>query len=110
MQDTIETIHGSVIQHGHHNDRIYIMHLKTRGAEHLIDRLDVMAVEKGYEKIFAKIPAACWGIFEKAGYITEALVPGFFNGTQDGLFIAKFFSAQRRKTKTPIKAGAVHWN
>ena len=102
MQDTIETINGSVIQHGHNNERIYIMHLKKRGAENLIERLDGMAIDEGYEKIFAKIPATCWEIFEKAGYVKEALVPGFYNGTQDGLFVAKFLSAQRQKVKSPI--------
>jgi hypothetical protein len=97
LGDSIETINGSIIQHGHHNGRIYIMHLDTRNVPCLIDILDKMAVENGYEKIFAKIPADRWEAFEDAGYVKEAIVPGFFNFIRDGLFIAKFFSKRGRR-------------
>lgn len=97
MADRIETIHGSVVQHGRHNDRIYVMHLHGTGHERLIATLDRMAVENGYGKILAKIPATAWHAFQAAGYIREALVPGFFNGQIDGLFIAKFFSKNRER-------------
>jgi putative beta-lysine N-acetyltransferase len=101
MSDTIETIDGSVIQHGRHNDRIYLMHL--RGAAHvdLIAKLDRLAREKGYGKIFAKIPATAWGAFQAAGFVREACVPGLFQGGADGLFIAKFFSPHRRTRSRP---------
>lgn len=103
MIDTIETIMGSVVQHGHQNNRIYVMHLNTQNTQRLIAELDGLAEEKGYGKIFAKIPAASWGAFKMAGYITEACVPGFYKGTHDGLFIAKFFSEHRQKAKPPIQ-------
>ena len=105
MADSIETVYGSIIQHGHHNGRIYIMHLGTKDVPCLIDILDKMAVEKGYEKIFAKIPADRWKAFEEAGYIKEAIVPGFFNGIRDGLFIAKFFSRARQEAADPGNYG-----
>ncbi len=97
MADRIETIQGSVIQHGRHNDRIYLMHLHAKGHGTLIAALDRMAVERGYGKIFAKIPETAWQRFRKAGYRQEAIVPGFFRGKIDGLFIAKFFSENRRQ-------------
>ncbi len=97
MVDRIETIHGSVIQHGRHNDRIYLMHLHGTDHEGLIAALDRMAAERGYGKIFAKIPATAWQAFQEAGYIREALVPGLFNGQTDGLFIARFFSEDRQR-------------
>jgi putative beta-lysine N-acetyltransferase len=97
MADKIETIQGSVIQHGRHNDRIYLMHLHAKGHDTLITKLDRMAVERGYGKIFAKIPATAWYRFQKAGYIQEAFVPGFFRGETDGLFIAKFLSKDRQQ-------------
>jgi putative beta-lysine N-acetyltransferase len=92
MDDKIETIQGSVIQHGHHNDRVYLMHL--HGTDHpvLIEAIDRLAREHGYGKIFAKIPATAWQRFRNAGYVREAIVPGFFKGEIDGLFIAKFLS------------------
>ena len=98
MIDTIETIAGSVVQHGRHNQRIYVMHLDTRQTDLLIPTLDRLAQEKGYGKIFAKIPATHWGPFKAAGYTREAMVPGFFHGTIDGLFVARFLSSKRRQT------------
>jgi putative beta-lysine N-acetyltransferase len=97
LVDKIETIHGSVVQHGHHNDRIYLMHLDETHSMRVIKTFDQMVVDFGYGKIFAKIPASCGQIFLAAGYVEEARVPGFFNGTTDGLFVAKFFSDDRRK-------------
>jgi beta-lysine N6-acetyltransferase len=108
MADKIETIHGSVIQHGRHNDRIYLMHLYESETASLIATLDRMAVEHGYGKIIAKIPVTAWHGFKAAGYIQEALVPGFFNGETDGLFIAKFY-AQDRQQPTG-EAGGGHGN
>ena len=107
VADLIETINGSKIQHGHHNGRIYIMHLDTKDVPCLIDILDKMAVEKGYEKIFAKIPADRWKAFEHAGYVKEAIVPGFFNGMRDGLFIAKFFTKARQQAADPVDYGVM---
>ncbi len=111
MTDKIETIAGSVVQHGDHNQRIYVMHLNTRQTDHLIPILDRFAKEKGYGKIVAKIPATQWDSFKAAGYLQEAVIPGFFNGVTGGLFISKFFSAHRQKTEEstwapPLKAVA----
>jgi putative beta-lysine N-acetyltransferase len=78
------------------------MHLHGSDHEGLIAALDRMAVEHGYGKIFARIPATGWHIFQAAGYTQEALVPGLFNGQTDGLFIAKFFSEDRqRRSRKP---------
>ena len=98
MTDTIETIAGSVVQHGHHNHRIYVMHLDTRQTDRLMPILDRLAKEKGYGKIFAKIPATHWESFKTAGYTREAVVPGFFKGVVDGLFVAKFMMKKRGQT------------
>jgi putative beta-lysine N-acetyltransferase len=105
MADKIETIQGSVIQHGRHNDRIYLMHLHGANPHALIAALDEMAAEHAYGKIFAKIPSTAWHHFQKAGYIQEACVPGFFNGKTDGLFIAKFFSKDRQQPNRETAIG-----
>ena len=99
--DTIETIKGSVVQHGRHNDRIYLMHFGTVDTPGLIARLEDLAMERGYGKILAKIPAPAWQPFKSADYCQEAVVPGFFKGSTDGLFIAKYFSAARRSPPSP---------
>jgi putative beta-lysine N-acetyltransferase len=94
--DTIETIAGAHIQHGPHSDRIYLMHLNTADPHGLAARLEALAREKGYGKIFAKIPAPAWPAFKSARYRKEAVVPGLFHGRTDGYFIARYFSAARQ--------------
>ena len=102
MADKIETINGSIVQHGHHNARMYVMHLDTTHTHHLIGTLDKMAVESGYEKICAKIPATSWEAFRSAGYTREAVVPGFYKGKTDGLFVAKYMLACRRQADRSV--------
>ena len=101
--DIIESIKGSVIQHGPHNNRIYLMRLNTADTHGLISTLDDMALKNGYGKIFAKISAPAWNAFKSADYIKEAVVPGFFTGKTDGFFIAKYFSARRQKAQNVKK-------
>ncbi len=96
--DNLENIQGSLIQHGPHNNRIYLMRLNTHNTDGLIPILDDLAIKNDYGKIFAKIPEPEWPVFKSAGYINEAVVPGFFKGKTDGYFIAKYLSARRRKT------------
>jgi putative beta-lysine N-acetyltransferase len=99
MGDRIETIAGSVIQHGAHSNRIYLIKLNTQAVADQIATLDDMARRNGYGKIFAKIPAASWPPFAQAGYTREAVVPGFFNGHTDGLFIAKYHTVARKHSR-----------
>jgi len=101
--DIIENIKGSVIQHGPHNNRIYLMRLNTDDTHGLIATLGDMALRNGYGKIFAKISAPAWNAFKSADYIKEAVVPGFFTGKTDGFFISKYFSAGRQKVQNVEK-------
>ena len=101
--DIIENIKGSVIQHGPHNNRIYLMRLNTNETHGLIATLDNMAIKNGYGKISAKIPAPSWNAFKSADYVKEAVVPGFFTGKTDGFFVAKYFSAVRQKAQNVEK-------
>lgn len=96
MADIIEKINGSDIQHGPHNNRIYLMRLNARDTYGLIAALDGLALKNGYEKIFARIPAPAWNAFKSADYRKDAVIPGFFNGNIDGFFIAKYFSTERQ--------------
>jgi len=96
--DTITTFGSSVIQHGRLNDRIYLMKLSVPDAPSIVPALDDLAGEKGYSKIFAKVPAGIVVHFLAAGYRIEARVPGFFRGREDGMFLAKYFSPDRQKS------------
>jgi len=95
--DTVETIDGASVQHGPHNDRIYLMHLHASDPARVTVTLDALADQKGYGKIFAKIPAPAWPAFQSAGYVKEAHVPGLYQGQTDGYFIAKYCSPGRRQ-------------
>ena len=97
MADSIETINGSVIQHGHHNDRIYLMRLNLDDIETLLVKLDELARDKGYGKVLARISSNAWPDFRTAGYRKEAVVPGFYRGRMDGLFVARYFSTHRQE-------------
>lgn len=96
MADVVEHIDGSLIQHGKFNNRVYLMHLNTDDTKGLIGKLENLAFEKGYGKLFAKIPATAWPVFQSYNYMKEAEVPGLFNGRIDGYFIAKYFSTSRQ--------------
>jgi hypothetical protein len=98
--DTIETIHKAQVQHGPHNDRIYLMRLNDADPYRLIMALEDLARQKGYGKIFAKVTEPAWPAFQSADYVAEAVVPGFFSGRTDGYFISKYFSERRRKDHT----------
>jgi putative beta-lysine N-acetyltransferase len=91
---TIE-IDSATIQHGKNNNRIYLMDIGQADPEHLIRRLNEIAVAHHYEKIFAKIPAEHADVFRKAGYSVEASVKGLYAGERDGLFLGKFLHAER---------------
>jgi len=95
MADCIETINGSTIQHGDHNDRIYLMRLNRNDIAGTLARLADLAVEKGYGKSFARIPLDVWPEFKNAGYRKEAVIPDLYRGCVDGLFVARYFSAER---------------
>lgn len=95
MPDVIEHIHGSVVQHGHYNNRVYLMRLNPDALSYIVPTLDELAVENGYAKIIAKIPADAWPPFQAAGYVREALIPAFFSGRTDALFVAKYTSSER---------------
>ena len=97
MTDIIETIGNSTIQHGKHNDRVYIMKLDTRDLPGIVDHVEKLADEKGYSKIFGKIPEPAGNLFDERGYSREAVIPSFFNGEIDVLFMSMFLDADRNR-------------
>lgn len=96
MNDLIETIGRSIIQHGPGNDRIYLMKLHPADVADIVDQLDQLASSRGYSKIFAKVPAWSADHFMNAGYEPEAAIPCFFPEKIAACFLGKYFSATRR--------------
>ncbi len=95
IRDKTEQMLGATIQHGPLSQRIYVMKIGNAQPKALVPALRKIAEEKGYTKIFAKIPTACEGDFIDGEYSREALIPGYFNGDEAAAFMALFLSDER---------------
>jgi putative beta-lysine N-acetyltransferase len=100
MRDTVTCVGQTLIQHGSHNDRIYVMKLSALDMPHIVHRLYDMAMENSYSKIFVKVPAFAMDTFIKAGYVVEAYVPGLFHGQVGGYFMARYIDGTRAIEKS----------
>jgi lysine 2,3-aminomutase len=107
MTDRQQRLGRSLIQHGPDSDRIYLMELAPSDMPRLVDRLDRLASDAGYSKVFAKVPASHRRAFQEQGYITEALIPRFFGGVDDGHFMAKYLCEDRSRIAAPAKVAEV---
>lgn len=105
--DTLEHMGRCLVQHGPLNARAYLMHLEADEAEVIVSRLDELARARGYTKIFAKVPQSASAHFTRAGYDTEAVVPGLYHGDEDGLFMGRYFADWRRRPARPDTLRAV---
>jgi lysine 2,3-aminomutase len=94
-RDTIEIFEGSLIQHGKLNNRIYLLKTDSSDVENLIPKLDLLARERGYTKIFGKIRPYQLPSFISQGFRVEAFIPGFFGGKEDCILASKFFDEKR---------------
>ena len=98
-KDTIEEYQGGLLQHGPYNDRIYLMRpppLEKTTVEFPQQLLE-SAKRKGYSKIFAKVPEDAAADFLRAGFATEAEIPGFFSGRRAALFMASYLKNSREQ-------------
>jgi putative beta-lysine N-acetyltransferase len=93
--DHVESFGRSRIQHGPLNDRVYLMKLDRADLPDIIEHIHELAMRRGYSKIFAKVPAYAKTHFKQAGYQLEAAIPNFYNGREDGLFMACYYEADR---------------
>jgi putative beta-lysine N-acetyltransferase len=96
MEDRIESIgSGSIIQHGELNNRIYLIKLGSKDCPEILDSLRQLALESGYSKIFCKVPEWAAPYFFADGYLTEAMIPGFYQGTVGAFFLSKYLDSDR---------------
>lgn len=101
MTDKIETLLHSTIQHGPHNDRIYLLHLDERDAPDIVATLENLANANHYTKILTKTSASLSSFFTQHGYIEEARIPDFFKDGQALVFLSKFMAAERSRERNP---------
>jgi lysine 2,3-aminomutase len=81
----------SRIQHGKDSDRVYLIKLDKSDFPDILEKLDSLAKENSYTKIFAKVPDYAKNEFLNSGYLLEASVPGKFH------FMGKYLSDERGK-------------
>ncbi|KAA6232996.1 putative beta-lysine N-acetyltransferase [Chlorobium phaeovibrioides] len=96
--DIIERRHGALIQHGPKSARIYVMECAGANPETLVQELLLLGAERGYGKIFAKVPELASAAFLRAGFHEEARIPGFFAGEETALFLALFIDTRRARS------------
>jgi putative beta-lysine N-acetyltransferase len=90
---------NSLIQHGHFNNRVYVMKLAPADIPDIIRYADDLAHKEGYTKIFVKVPESSVEVFANDGYITEATVPFFFHGKEPAVFMAKYLDPKRKEVR-----------
>lgn len=93
--DVMEKLNTATIQHGRFNNRIYLMQFGQEKPDELAQSLIDMARDKKYTKIFAKVPRSKSKPFVDLGYIQESVIPNYFHGTEDALFMAYYLDTQR---------------
>ncbi len=91
--DIITKLGRSLIHHGPYNDRIFLYHLDEADLPGITDRLRALAEDRGYSRIFARIPAPARDHFVARGYTSGACLPGLFRGRVDGYYMAKYLDA-----------------
>jgi len=96
MYDKIETLKNSIIHHGPSNNRVYLTKLSPQDYPEITNSLDNLAIKNKYTKIFAKIPAGLKQAFLENDYIQEACIPKFYKGSEDAIFLGKYFSSDRK--------------
>jgi putative beta-lysine N-acetyltransferase len=95
MDAIIRLGQGSQLQHGHENDRVYLMHVAPEDAELVQVEASRLAQDNGYSKIFGKLPESQAGRFVDAGYAVEATIPRDDAAGGPIAFVSHFLDAHR---------------
>lgn len=73
------------------------MKLAQEDALSIIPKLDELASERGYTKIFAKVPSAVLPFFISNNYVIEASIPNFYENESDCILVSKFLDEKRKE-------------
>lgn len=104
MTDIIDKIQiGSFIQHGKHNDRVYLMKLSADDdPERVLEEITKLADRYGYSKLICKIPKKAAPLFFSAGYVLEGYIPAFYKGVEDAFFVSRFRNPGRAHDRSEV--------
>jgi putative beta-lysine N-acetyltransferase len=107
MTDRIDSFGNSLIQHGKHSDRVYLMKLSGDDLPELPPYMDSLARLHGYTKIFAKVPEHAEWQFRRHDFRIEAAVPDFYRGEEDVTFMGKYYVPDRVTETRPRRVREV---
>lgn len=93
---------SSSIQHGHHNQRVYVMRLAPADIPEIIRFADDLCQREGYSKIFIKVPESSVELLSANGYVAEATIPFYFGGNESAVFMAKYRDPERSKVRDSL--------
>ena len=96
MRDKQKILHGSLIQHGKSNDRIYLMSYNSEKREELYRDLIDLAEKEEYGKIFIKVPQLDEDFFLVRGFRREAVIPRFYPGF-DCILMGYYLDEERKE-------------
>lgn len=97
--DQLEKIKGGIIHHGKWSDRIYVLDLPENNVEDFLSEIEGLAQRNKYGKIVIKAPEVMKENLVEKGYVIEAKVPGFYQGTIMGGFFCKYLDKHRELIK-----------
>ncbi len=95
--DSIIRVRQSIIQHGPHNNRIYLLRLDPADGDRVLVWIEETLEKERYTKVFAKVPAPSALAFLKAGFTVEAEIPGFYPDGTACFFLGKYTDPARQK-------------
>lgn len=95
MFETIENIDGALVYHGNMHNRIYFSEAENVNLDNLLQKMKDLAKKKRYEKILGKASEKGLNVLKSQGFIVEAKIPGLYNGSVDGYFLADYTNEKR---------------
>lgn len=88
-------IQDALVRLGPVSDRIYLMKPGRSDPSKLAEALTELADREGLGKVFAKVPRRMEDAFLRQDYRREALIPDFYRGEADAVFLARYQDADR---------------
>ena len=117
MFEKIENIDGALVYHGNMHNRIYFSEANNVDLGILVPKIKALAKQKKYEKILSRATESSMNVLKSNGFTVEAKIPGLYNGTIDGYFLADYVDKKRhmndeksRKTIESVKTIALAAN
>ncbi|MGE4553132.1 MAG: putative beta-lysine N-acetyltransferase [Desulfovibrionaceae bacterium] len=105
--DRLARLGRSLVQHGPANDRVYLMKLDRADLPGIVGDMERLGRERGYGKLFARVPGEAAEAFAARGFVREARVPGLWRGRDAGCFMAKYRDPGRARPRDPERLAEV---